>query len=262
MSERFSRLVWVLPFLLLGVGACAERDPESDPARLAEWEWLQEAEASLKELRDRQGELNHEILEVAQTLRQGDAEAAARLEELEAEVEELDEKIEDLADEFGHRLVMFINEDPIRSGHEPTELQRAALRMKSDEDIALAQEYIDKGGDYRRAISIIEAARSVDPEYERLQEELERVQALRFMSEERFEQVERGMTKQEVRALLGQVNLLNRQEYPGDDRDVLAWFYPTAPGGAAAGVWFEKDRSTGLYRVYRRDFDALDPANR
>ena len=76
------------------------------------------------------------------------------------------------------------------------------------------------------------------------------------MSEERFMAVEKGMGEVEVRSLLGQANLHNIRKY--DDKDVVAWFYPTAEGGEAAAVWFRPD-DAGALRVYQIKFQAVDP---
>lgn len=249
---------WVVPGLVLGVlvslAACGPGDPGTDPRRMAEWEWLEETHAELEELRAERAELRAETVEVARELRrERRPESRERLDELETQIADLEDRIDEISAEFGQRLVRFINEDPIRGGREPTELQLAAVRMKSDEDIAIAREYIEKGGDYRRAISIYETAMAIDPDYERLQEELDRAQEMRYVTEERFSQIERGMSKYEVREILGQVNLLNRQEYPGD-RDVVAWFYSKGNRNPA-GIWLEKNPETGLYEVYRADFD-------
>jgi hypothetical protein len=129
--------------------------------------------------------------------------------------------------------------------------------MKSAEDIALAQEYIDLGGDYRRAVEILETALSVDRDNPELQAAVEKAKEFRFTTKERFDQVKRGMTQDEVRALLGQVNLRNVREYP--ERKVVAWFYPKQGGGAGA-VFFEQKGD--VFVVYKIDFEAVQPGGR
>ncbi len=75
------------------------------------------------------------------------------------------------------------------------------------------------------------------------------------MTEERFAQVRKGMTEQDVRAILGQVNLRNIRPYP--ERKVTAWFYPTAEDGAAAAVWFRMGKNDQLV-VYDSKFEAVE----
>jgi hypothetical protein len=216
---------------LAGCGPSAgERQAETrSPAADAEWAWLQQTQRTLGEQRMK--------------LAGGAADP------------QLAKQTSALAGEFNRRLVDFINADPPVQGEPLTERQRAALRMKSDEDIALAHQFIEQGGDYQRAIEIYKESLIVDPGNPRLQEELARAQARRYMARQTFSQVKEGMDQEEVRRLLGQPNLHNVRDYP--DKGVVGWFYPKDASGAAAAVWFHKDE--GRYTVYLFDFDALQP---
>ncbi len=162
--------------------------------------------------------------------------------------------------QLGMRLVAFINSQPPVDGRPLSAVQRAALRMKSDEDILLARDYVEQGGDYRRAIEIYEAALAIDPGYHLLRSELAAARRLRYMTRDRFDQVKEGMPGEEVRRRLGAPNLHNVRSYP--DREVEAWFYPKNASGAAAAVWFRTttdgaDSIEGT--VYEADFDAVAP---
>lgn len=216
------------------------RDPHREQVSGAEWEWLQDAKQRLDERRERLAQLEA---------------AAAANPEARAEADRARQEVDDLAREFHRRLVEHINAgasaDP---GEPPGERQLAALRLKSDEDILLAREHIQRNGDYRRAIEIYESALAADPENVRLQEELATARARRYITRERFVQVQEGMTRDEVRRLLGQPNLQDVRQYP--ERNVVAWFYPKDASGAAAAVWFQAgDDGT----VYQLDFDAIRP---
>jgi tetratricopeptide (TPR) repeat protein len=223
------------------VGSCREpRQDESRTARSeagsAEWQWLQGARKQLDEQRGRLAAVK-------------DAQEAVRLrKELDAQTAELN-----------RRLVDFINANAAASpGAPPDERQRAAIRMKSDEDILLAREYIEEGGDYRRAIEIYETALAADPDNPRLRRELETTKARRYMTVQRFSQVKEGMTQDEVRRLLGSPNLQDVRAYP--ERGVTAWFYPKDATGAAAAVWFQKKAAqAGTAEVYLLDFEAIQP---
>ena len=173
-----------------------------------------------------------------------------------ADVEALENEIAVAAEEFGGELVTFLNNDPMIEGEPPTERQLAALHMKSDEDISLAKEWIEKGGDYKRAIDIYNNALRFDPDNEEVKEALAEAEANRYMSEERFAAAKNKMTEAEVRAALGQVNLHNIKSFP--DRKVLAWFYPTADNGAAAAVWFREEKD-GTNRVYKTNYTEVKP---
>jgi len=200
------------------------RTPDVDSA----WDWLQQTKRSLDAQR-------------AKLAGGGDA--------------ALSRETAALAREFNRRLVDFINADPPVQGEPLRERQQAAIRMKSDEDIVLARELIERGGDYQRAIDIYREALVVDPGNPRLRTELARAQAQRYMTRQTFTQVQEGMDQEEVRRLLGQPNLHNVRAYP--DRGVVGWFYPRDASGAAAAVWFHLDE--GRYTVYLHDFDALRP---
>jgi len=212
-----------------------ERQGESQVsiAEMAEWEWLQETKQQL----DRQ---------------------RARLAQLEAgkqpseEIVRLRKQVGDLSGELNRRLVEYINAN---AGETPGERQLAALRMKSDEDIVLAREYVEQAGDYRRAIEIYETALAADPDNPRLRKELEAAKARRYITRERFALIREGMKQDEVRRLLGRPNLQDVRAYP--ERGVTAWFYPKDATGAAAAVWFQKKAAAA--EVYLLDFDAIQP---
>ena len=129
------------------------------------------------------------------------------------------------------------------------ELRLAAL------DIELVAEYIVKGGDYRRAIDILQVALQLDPDNAAIQAAVEEARANRYMSEERFAQAKKGMTEEEVRNALGQVNLRNIRQF--EERGVVAWFYATAEGGPAAAVWFQADKKSGKLKAYQLKYDAV-----
>lgn len=197
----------------------------------AEWSWLQATRRELDEKRQR----------LAAAGQKADPTLAKDVERQTAEL--------------NRRLLEFINADPPREGEPLSERQKAALRMKSDEDILVAREHIEEGGDYQRAIEIYEEALAVDPDNPRLAAELAKARQRRFITAEAFSQVKEGMKDEEVRTFLGQPNLHNVREYP--ERGVVAWFYPKDESGAAAGVWFEK-KPGGLV-VYELDFEAIRP---
>ncbi len=211
-----------------GEGGAAEPGAHSQAAG-AEWSWLQATKQDLDRRR-------------AALATEGADPKLAR-------------ETADLALEFNRRLVEIINADPPVQGEPASERQQAAIRMKSDEEIVLAHQFIEQGGDYQRAIEIYKEALAVDPGNPRLREELTRAQARQYLTRQAFAKVKEGMEPDEVRSLLGQPNLHNVRQYP--DRGVIGWFYPKDASGAAAAVWFHKE--AGRTTVYLLDFDALDP---
>lgn len=253
---------------LVATGACGKDDSqmqELEAARQAALEEIESAKEALDAKRAELAEMRAIIAdpEGAQAETSGDETSGAEggeeaepvdVEALEAEAEALKNEIDSAADELGRKIVEFINEDPPVVGEPLNPVQQRAIDIKVDEDILLAREYIEVGGDHKRAISILEQIQPLAGESARLSEALEQAKADRWMTEERFTQAEKGQTEQEVRALLGQVNLRNVKEYP--DRGVTAWFY-MREGGGAAGVYFKE--SNGDLVVYKTDFNAVEP---
>ena len=129
---------------------------------------------------------------------------------------------------------------------------RQALGMKSDEDIVLAQEYIDKGGEYGRAIEIYKQLLISDPDNEKVLAAKALAEEMRYMTEERLGEVKKGMTEDEVRELLGTPKGTNVREF---DNGVIGWFYPKEERYTAAAVFF-RDKE-GVLKVYQTDFEAV-----
>lgn len=230
-------------------------------AQEARWTAVQEGREALAALRREVAE-REQALAAAEEAAEGEAEAAEGAAmptpaELEAEITAKKAEAQAKADELIQNVVDFLNAENMEAGLPPTERQLEAIRIKSAEDMVLAQEYIDKGGDYRRAIDIYNAALQLDPDNEELKARLADAEANRYMSQERFAAAKKGMTQKEIRKVLGQVNLHNVREYP--DRNVTAWFYPTAEGGYAAAVWFRPEKKSGEPKAYQVKYEAVTP---
>lgn len=259
-SDRNLIVVCCLAVLVLVV-ACGPKGAKVDPAIEAEWAWLTESKEKLDGLRGELAGVQEAMrAPVPEGAEEEGAEAGPSVDELAAKAKTLENQIADMADEFGARLVGFLNDpsNQMIEGEPLTERQQAAIAMKSSEDIALASEYISKGGDYRRAIDILTTTLQLDPDNADVKAALDSATENRYMSEERFAQVKKGMTQDKVRELLGQVNLRNIREYP--DRNVVAWFYATAEGGDAAAVWFREDKKSGDQVVYQIKYEAVGGA--
>jgi len=231
----------------LAAGACRGHVEPDRPARLAgeaEWAWLLAAKRDLDEKRARLGSLGGPG---AASIAGGGAAGPA------TSPSPLAREADALAQQLGRRLVAYINADPPIEGAPLSARQLAAIRMKSDEEMVVAREFIARSADYRRACEIYEAALASDPGNPRLRDELARAQAARFMSAARFSRVGAGMTAEQVRAALGAPNPHDVRAYP--DKGVVGWFYPKDAAGAAAAVWFA--RRDGKLVAYLSDWSAL-----
>lgn len=235
-------------FLFAALVACGPSEEERVAAARADaWAELLEDQAALNASRD---ELSGLRARVAAPGEDDDVEA------LTAQADALDNEVGAAGDALSTKLVNYINEAEWELGGEMTEEQRAAFAMKSAEDMYIAEEYVVKGGDYRRAVEMLERALGVDPDNPDLQARLAEYQEARYITAERLAEVKRGMTEAEVEALLGKVFHRNVREF--DAENVFAWFYPKNPeehgDGAAAGVFFRE----GDRKVYRTDVDAVE----
>lgn len=260
MSHKawWSGLLVSIPLVCLLTGCGPSEAELADAARSEGWTELQSLQSELKESRSKLAELRQKVAsgEAALEVAEGSTPEQA-LAQLQAEAQALEADITAKADAFMPQLVNYINEDPMVEGEPPSEGQLAALRLKTAEDIELAREYYQKGGDYRRALDILERTAQLDPENQALQAELAYVRDYRFTTQERFDQIEKGISQEQVREIMGQVFHRNVREYP--EQSALAWFYPKDPDlhgpGAAAAIFFRK--RDGQWSVYQNDWDAV-----
>lgn len=177
--------------------------------------------------------------------------------DLVAKVEALEKDANKLGDAFSAKVTEYINSSEINEGAPLNPEQRKAFDYLADEAILIARDYIDKGGDYRKAIDIYNSALSADKDNAKLKAAKEEAEKLRYMTPERFAAVKKGMSQYEVRKAIGNVKNQNKREFK--DRGRVGWFYPKEDGGAA-GVYFkEKSAGKGEWIVETAQFDAVKP---
>lgn len=253
VTAVFAAVALAAMLSLTACGGTSEEDEQAErQTRLAE---LEQQKAELDALREELAQKEDRLRRVqAGEPSEGEEGEEVDPEQLQAEIEETDSRITSMAEELNSAMVEFINADPPIQGEPLTEVQKQAFDLKAQEDMALAEEYIAEGGDYRRAIRIYEDILAFDPGNEQAQQALEQAQAMRYMDRERFAQVQEGMTKGEVADAIGPANLRNRKDYP--EEGVQAWYYPKSEDGAAAAVWFREE--DGEWIVYNTEFDAVE----
>ena len=134
-----------------------------------------------------------------------------------------------------------------------------ALMIYADEAILVADDMVVKSGDYKKAIDHLSTAEGyfqaagLTP-YHPLIAKIAELDDWRFITQERFDQVKKGMTKEEVVAVVGQVYFRNIQESP--EKGVESWLYKKREGGAAAFYFKIK---TG--KVYDKNWEAVAVTN-
>lgn len=130
-----------------------------------------------------------------------------------------------------------------------------ALLIYADEAILVAEDMVVKSGDYKKAIDHLSTAEgyfnaaNLTP-YHPLVAKIAEFDDWRFITQERFDAVKKGMTKDEVVATVGQVYFRNIQESP--QKGVESWLYKKREGGAAAFYFKIK---TG--KVYDKNWEAV-----
>ena len=240
---------------LVVITGCKDPEAEMAAARDAELAVLEDSRQALVGLRAELAELETQMETASSAEEADEGEELVDVEALSAQIEAKGTEVLTTTETFTGEVIGFLNKYPMLEGEPPTEWQLQAVRMKSAEDIVVASEYIDKGGDYNRAITIYQDALKLDPDNPDLAAVLASAEELRYMTPERFAAAAKGMTESEVRAALGQVYHRNVRPYP--ERKVTAWFYNTTDDGAAAGVWFREDKK-GAVTVYKLDYQAIE----
>jgi tetratricopeptide (TPR) repeat protein len=260
MPSKLNRwaLVALLAFAVVAA-ACAGTDEEADMDA--------ERQVALEEIQQLKQDLDDLRVQIADAEAAADGTAAdgdAAADEAEAEMEDagadaaadlaqLRSRFEDTFSELHAAIGRYFQEvDPLIQGEAPNERQQAVLRINSDEAIINAGEYIRQGGDYRGAINALNAALTTDPDNAELQAAVAEAEEMRYMTEERFSVVEKGMTQAEVRAEIGIPHHANRRTF---DNGAEGWFFPVDPEGSAAAVYFEERR--GEMVVFRVNFEEV-----
>ena len=249
---------------VLAIAACGPAEEQVDPATeaaTADLTWIRENKPVLDAKREETAGLRARLAgdepeEGAPELVNEETGEPLTDEEIQGRVTALDAEILEMEDELNAKVANFLNATGITPGEPLSPDQRLVMDIKVAEDVLIAREYIDKGGDYSRAIDIFNATLALDPDNETLQAELQRAEELRFMDEERFSQAKKGMTQDEVRALLGTVKNTNVQEF--EDRGVIGWFYRKDDGGTAGIFFKERNKGNGDWVVYNTDFNLAE----
>ncbi len=251
---RTSVVLAMVVFALASLSACSsDKDKEAQDqaardARLGELQQqkqqLDTARQDLAQMKDRLAKAKDGELADGETV---------DVDQLQTEINQKESKVAEMADSLNQGLVGYINDGaPVEGEPMPADEQKA-LALKADEDMILAREYITEGGEYARAIDIYDAILKFDPNNQKVKQAKAEAEAQRYMDQERFSQVKKGMTESQVQDLLGPATSPNRRDYP--EKKVVAWYYPKSPQGDAAAVWMrEKD---GRFEVYATQFDAV-----
>ena len=114
-----------------------------------------------------------------------------------------------------------------------------ALRLYTDSALRNARDFVDHSGDYRRAIELLETARSYYDAVEAgapddLIAALADARAYRFVTKPRFDQLKKGMTTYEIKVLVGVPFYANIRHSEVGGKSVTTWLYGREDGEVAA----------------------------
>lgn len=251
-------VVCVVLVAFLGVNLGCSRGPSEEELKLAAF---QEQAAAMKAAYDEMLAMREQIAAdralVAELEELGEAklsdEQKTQLAEAKARLEGADEAAEAKFEEVQGMIADVLN---VGINDYPDSQETAdALVIYADEAILVADDMVAKSGDYKKAIDHL---RNVEgyfqaaglSSYHPLVAKIAELEEWRFVTKERFDQVTKGMTKEEVVAVVGQVYYRNVQESPS--KGVETWLYKKREGGAAA--FYFKIR-TG--KLYDKNWDAV-----
>jgi hypothetical protein len=259
-AMKRNQLLWVCVVLVAVVGLVqgCSRGPSEEELKLAAFqEQFGAVEQAYKALTDMRSEIEAAELELAELQAVDENkltdEQKARVEEvtakLEASATERENAFEGVQGLLADLLNIGINDYP------DSPETASALMIYSDEAILVADDMVAKAGDYKKAIDHLNTAEGyfeaagLTP-YHPLMAKIAEFDDWRFITEERFDQVKKGMTKEELAATVGQVYFRNIQESP--DKGVETWLYKKREGGAAAFYFKIKTQ-----KVYDKNWEAV-----
>jgi len=251
MKRNQIACVCVVLVAVLGLVQGCSRGPSEEELKFAAF---QEQSAAVQQEYDALVNLRSEV-EASKT-RLAELQAipeSKRTDEQKTEITELETRLEGASEEtetafetvqgqLADLLNVGINEYP------DSQETADALMIYSDEAILVADDMVAKAGDYKKAIDHLSTAEGyfeaagLSP-YHPLVAKIAELEDWRYITKERFDQVKKGMTKDEVVALVGQVYFRNIQE--DRSKGVEAWLYKKREGGAA-GFYF-KIKSQKVY---------------
>ena len=253
--QRVLSFVIALFAVSLVLSGCSGGPSEEEQAKAALSEQLAAIEQSYAELQSIRDEVEAATARLAEleTLSSLDDEQQAELDALPARIEELssarDTEFETLQNQLAELLNVALNNFP-----QAPETVRA-LEIYSTEGLITASEVVVKAGDYSKAMDQLRSIQSyyesvgLEP-YPALEVRIAEYDDWRFITQERFDQIKKNMTMDEVREVAGVPYYQNIQV--DEERGVETWLYKKREGGAAA-VYFR----TKSGKVYATKFDAI-----
>ncbi len=253
---RTSSIAVVIMTLTVVLGCGGSTKEQSATADVAgEFAKVQQARKSLDAARSNLATLRSELdaLKVKANLAADEAGRKAELEsQLPAAQRAVDAAYESDQDALSAFLNLVLNDEALKNSSQT----REALRLYADGAIANAGSFMDVSGDYGKAIDILQTAASYfefagAPVPENLQSALDQARVFRYLTKARFDQVAKGMSEAQVKAITGTPLYANVREAQAQGRTITTWLFPRDPAeGGAAAIYFDRGK------VYATKWDA------
>lgn len=248
----------VAVLVVIALMSGCSRGPSEEEIAQAQFEeqlaQLQTQYQELQQLRDELATATGTLAEL-EAIRERDLteEQKVELEALPAKIEELTLARDEAFDLAQGSLADFLNVALNDFPEHPATVD--GLNIYSDEAILIARDTVLKAGDYKKATEQLGSAVSYYeslslPVYPKLAETLAELEDMRFITQERFDEVKKNMTMDEVKEIVGVPYYQNIQV--DEKRGVETWLYRKTEGGAAA-IYFRI--KTG--KSYDKKWDAV-----
>ena len=256
MQRRALTCFLVIPVmvgLMTGCGQKAKKEAKARAQLQQQLTTIQQLWNHLNESRDKVKTMNESLAELQATpSRKLDADQKQQLTTLPEEISKTVQSNSAAYDELQEKLATFLT--GALNDHPNAPETAEGLKIYSEEAMYTAEDAVDKAGDYKKALDILQTAKTyydtvgIQP-YQPLVDKMAEFEDMRFITKERFDLVTKGMTEDEVAKVAGPPYYLNKKH----ERGIDFWLYPRREGGAAA-IYFNNK-----HKVYNKNFDAVKP---
>ena len=256
MRRRALTCFLVIPVmvgLMTGCGQKAKREAEARTQLQQKLTTIQTLWKHLNDSRDKLKTMKATLAELQATpSRKLDADQKQQLAALPEEISKTTQGNSTAYDELQEKLAAFLT--GALNDHPDAPQTAEGLKVYSEEAIYTAEDAVNKAGDYKKALDILQTAKTyydtvgIQP-YQPLVDKMAEFEDMRFLTKERFDLVKKGMSEDEVAKVAGPPYYLNKKH----ERGIDFWLYPRREGGAAA-IYFNK-----RHKVYNKNFDAVKP---
>lgn len=241
------RIRWFVPVLVMAtaLGACSggKNGSKSKFDAAGELAKVKQARAELNTTREKLAAVKSQVAELKDSAKLTD-DQKAKLAELEGQLKTLQSGYDDAFASDQTALANFLNVALNEMPQAPE--TREALRLYADEAIRNAQDFIDQAGNYGKALDLLQTSKGYFdavnlPVPDDLAKAIDTAQTMRFLSQDRFDKVQKGMTFDEVKAVTGTPFYANVHEQEVRGKKITTWLFNRADQGVAA-IYFEKGK--------------------